>query len=80
MTCEEVHQTALFLPLNKALGPDKVSACIIEDSLRVILDPLTEIINCSIRTSTFPKRWEETEVIPILKDGDHEEVGNNRPL
>ena len=46
----------------------------------VILGPLTEIINCSILTSTFPAKWIEAEVIPILKDGDHEEAANNRPL
>ena len=26
------------------------------------------------------RSWKEAEVIPILKDGDHEEAANNRPL
>ena len=46
----------------------------------VILGPLTEIINCSILTTTFPAKWKQAEVIPILKDGDHEEAANNRSL
>ena len=58
----------------------KFSARILKDCLPVILGPLTEIINCSIVTSTFPAKWKEAEVIPILKDGDHEEAANNRPL
>ena len=37
-------------------------------------------IKCSILTSTFLAKWKEAEVIPILKDGDHEEAANHRPL
>ena len=80
VTCEEVHQVAISLPLNKAPGPDKLSARLIKDCLPVILGPLTEIIDCSILTGTFPKKWKEAEVIPILKDINHEEAANNRPL
>ena len=68
------------LCLNKAPGPDKESARLIKDCLTVISGPLTKIINCSILTNTFPNKWKEAEVIPILKDGDHEEAANNRPL
>ena len=80
MTCEEVRRVAMSLPHNQAPGPDKLSARLIKDCLPVILGPLTEIIDCSILTGTFPKKWKEAEVIPILKDIDHEEAANNRPL
>ncbi|KXJ08106.1 RNA-directed DNA polymerase from mobile element jockey [Exaiptasia diaphana] len=80
VSIEEVRNIALSLPLNKSPGPDKVNARIIRDVLPVILGPLTEIINSSIITSTFPDNWKEAEVIPILKDGDHEIAANNRPL
>ena len=80
MTCEEVRRVVTSLPLNKSTGPDKVSAHILKDCLPIIPGPLTEIINCSILTSTFPDKWKESEVIPILKDGDHETAANNRPL
>ena len=68
------------LPLNKAPGPDKVSAHIIKDCLPIILGPMTEIINCSILSIIFLNKWKEAEVIPILKDGDYEEAANNGPL
>ncbi|PFX14795.1 putative RNA-directed DNA polymerase from transposon BS [Stylophora pistillata] len=29
---------------------------------------------------TFPFNWKEAEVIPILRDGDHEKAVNNRPI
>ena len=75
-----MRKKAKSLSLNKAPGPDKVSAQIIKDCLPVILGPLTEIINCSILTIIFPNKWKEAEVIPILKGGDYEEAANNRPL
>ena len=31
-------------------------------------------------TIAFPAKWKEAEVIPILKDGNHEEAVYNRPL
>ena len=79
-TVEEVRRIVTSLPMNKSLGPDKISACVLKDCLPVILGPLTDIFNCSILTSTFPDNWKEAEVIPILKDGDHERAANNRLL
>ena len=59
---------------------DKVNARSLNDSLPAILGPLTKIINCSLRTSTFPTTWKMAEVIPLLKEGDHDVASNNRPL
>ena len=58
------------MPSNKSPGPDIVS----------MNGPVTNIINCSFATSVFPDEWKLAEVIPILKDGDHEVASNNRPL
>ena len=80
VSLEEVRRIVASLPMNKSPRPDKISACVLKDCLPVILGPLTDIINCSILTSTFPDNWKEAEVIPILKDGDHEKAANNRPL
>ena len=76
-SCEEVRQVVKSLPMDKSPGPDKVTARVLKDCLDVILGPLTDIINCSILTSPFPAKWKEAEVIPILKDGDHE-VNNSK--
>ena len=56
------------------------NAKVFRDSLQVMLGPITEIINCSFRTTTFPSDCKAAEVIPLLKEGDHEEPSNNRPL
>ena len=65
------RRVILSLPSIKSPGSDRVSARIIKDCLPVILGPITEIINCSIITNTFPTTWKTAEVMPILKDGDH---------
>ena len=51
-----------------------------KDCLPVILGPLTDIINNSFTTSAFPESWKIAEIIPFLKEGDHEVAANNRPL
>ena len=70
----------MSMPSNKTSGPDKVSMSVLKDCLPVVLGPITNIINCSFATSTFPDDMKLAEVIPLLKDGDHEVASNNRPL
>ena len=74
-----MRQIISSLPLNKSPGPDKVNARSL-NSMPVILGPLTEIINCCLSTSTFPTAWKRAEVIPLLKEGDHEVASDNSPL
>jgi hypothetical protein len=68
------------MPSNKSPGPDKINMRVIKDCLHVILEPLTSIINRSLTTSEFPDAWKIAELIPLLKEGDHEVPSNNRPL
>ena len=44
------------------------------------LGPITDIINCSLMTSTYPTVWKMAEVIPLYKEGDPEVAQNNRPI
>ena len=77
---DAVRRVIASLPLNKVLGPDKIKAKVFRDSLEVVLGSITEIINCSFRTTILPPDWKTAEVIPLLKEGDHEEPSKNRPL
>ena len=70
----------MSMPSNKAPGPLKISMRVIKDCLTHILPALTNIINCSLMNSTFPDAWKYAEVIPLPKEGNHEEPSNNRPL
>ena len=80
VTCEDVQRIISSLPLNKSPGVDKLNARIFKDSLPVILGPLTDVINSSLSTCSFPTAWKEAEVVPILRKGDHDVASNNRPL
>ena len=75
-----VRKIVNLCPSNKAPGPDKVPMSLIKDALPFILQPLTNIINSSFRECMFPSAWKSSEVIPLLKEGDHEIANNNRPI
>ena len=78
--CQDIEKTVSSLAANKAPGIDKLPARVIKDSAPVIIPSITSIINTSLTTSTFPADWKIAEVSPILKEGDFEEAGNNRPI
>ena len=72
VSCDVIRKIVYSFPSNKSPGPDKVSMKVIKDALPYILQPLTDIVNCSLR--------ELSEVIPLLKEGDHEIAKNNRTI
>ena len=80
ISCRKVREVVQPFPSNKAPGYDKVSMAVIKDALPCILPTLTEIVNRSLMSSVFPSRWKESEVIPLLKEGDPEIATNNRPV
>ncbi|CAB4043286.1 Hypothetical predicted protein, partial [Paramuricea clavata] len=80
VTPDEVRTIILNSPLNKAPGADKINTQLIKDPLEVILDPATDIINCSLMTSTYSSMWKIAEVVPLHKEGDPQIASNNRPI
>ena len=70
----------MSFPSHKAPGCDKVPMQIIKDALPCILPILTDIVNHSLLSPVFPQAWKTSEVIPLLKEGDHEVANNNRPI
>lgn len=78
--CSEVEDIIKAMPSNKAPGFDKVPIRVVKDSLPATLPFITAIINASFKSSVFPNIWKTAEVIPILKQGNHEEANNNRPI
>lgn len=67
----------MALTSNKTPGYDKVSVSVIKDGLEHILPTITSIINHSFTFSIFPRTWKKGEMVPHLKDGDHEVPNNN---
>ena len=50
------------------------------DGLSATLPVITSLINASLTRGIFPRSWKLVVVSPILKDGNHEEPNNNRPI
>ena len=80
VNCDEVQKVITLMPSDKAPGIDKISIRVIKHSLPAILPSVTSIINESLASNTFPIEWKTAEVIPVLKEGDHEKPNNYRPI
>ena len=78
--CADVSKAIRAKPSSKAPGHDKITISVIKDCLPHILHSITRILNLSLASSTFPRAWKKAEVVPHLKDGDHEDPNNNRPI
>ena len=61
-------------------GPDNISSKLLKHILPEIAEPLTHIINLSLKSGLVPDLMKESIIIPIYKDGDPKELGNHRPI
>ena len=61
-------------------GIDGLSLKYIKDSLPILNQFITCIINTSIVTGIFPNQWKHATVIPIYKKGDKLNPANYRPI
>ena len=73
--CSDVEKILSSLSRNKGSGLDKIPTRVIKHSVPVIIPSITAIRNSPATTSTCI-----LEVSPLLKEGDFEEPGNNRPI
>ena len=77
---EEVKQEIIKLKNKASKGLDDIDSLIIKEAIEVLIIPLTMVINSSIISCTFPKRWKEARISPIHKKGDKENASNYRPV
>ncbi len=78
--CREVRRIVMAFQSNKAPGYDKVRMSTVKEALPYILPVLTDLVNRSLQSSIFPSAWKISEVVPLVKEGDHEVSSNNRPV
>nr|CAH7756409.1 unnamed protein product [Callosobruchus chinensis] len=77
---EEILLSSKRLKNKKAVGTDKLPTFIVKDCIGALTLPLSIIFNLSIKSSTFPSKWKEAKVVPILKSGNSSVVSNYRPI
>ena len=68
--------------MNNSTAKDiyNLDAAFIKKYVTILAEPLTYIINMSIRTGQFPEAWKKSLVKPIFKSGNTQKVANYRPI
>lgn len=61
-------------------GDDDVPMSVVKTCIQTIIDPLTHIINNSLRCGIFPNKLKVALVKPLLKKGDASKIENYRPI
>lgn len=67
------------LRTNKALGLDRISARLLQDSAQCLAPMLIKLFNRSIETSTFPSIWKLGKVCALFKTGERTDCNKYRP-
>ena len=77
---QEVIDLVNDLRSGTAAGYDTISVSIIKESIGIISEPLTHIINLSFQSGIVPDRMKIARVIPMFKSGDSSLLTNYRPV
>lgn len=65
---------------NKSAGPDGIHSRILFEIKDHIVEYLTYIFNCSLKSGIVVEDWKKSYVIPLFKKGRRESVCNYRPV
>ena len=64
----------------KSFGIDGITSEVLKIGAKILVVPLTYIVNCSISTGKFPSLWKIAKVFPLHKKGDKKILKNYRPV
>ena len=80
LTKMEVQRVVKEINVSKSSGIDNISSFIIKESFTILGSEITQMMNLSISSDTFPSAWIKALVIPIPKAGASTMVTNYRPI
>ena len=69
-----------IIEVEKASGPDHISAYILKHTAASILPCVTQLFNYSIQIGKLPRQWKVSIVVPITKSTSLSNTGNYRPI
>ena len=69
-----------YINIKKATGIDQISPKILKIAKHAVVAPITQLINLSINTCTFPDKLKIAQVVPIHKQNSTLLKGNYRPV
>ena len=74
-------QVSHTLRCTKAQGPDGVPAWLLKENADLLMEPVTDILNCSYLEACLPPSWKEADVVPIPKQKPIQDVNKHlRPI
>ena len=79
ITTIEVMNVILLLK-NSCAGWDDIPAYVMKRCINVYIEPLTHIIDKSMKEGVFPSELKFAKVVPIFKSGDSSQITNYRPI
>ena len=80
-TTEEIVLKILqSINTTKASGLDGVAGKFLKDGSSILVTPITQICNLSIKLSTFPNKCKPAKLKPLFKKGSKTEAKNYRPI
>ena len=80
ISTEEIKELLQGLNVNKAHGPDEISANMLKICGDNLILPLKIIFNNIILTGIFPSQWKKANVTPVHKKNDKQLINNYRPI
>ncbi len=63
----------------KAIRPDEMSGHNLKICKQMV-DPMYDMIKCTVESGEVPQKWKRADVIPIYKRGNKEETLNYRSV
>ena len=70
----------ILLLKNSCAGWDDIPAYVMKRCINVYIEPLTHIIDKSMKEGVFPSELKLAKVVPIFKSGDSSKITNYRPI
>ena len=62
---KEIINLMKELEEDKATGPDEVSGKILKECRNELINPVYDIIKCSVESGKVPVEWKRAEIAPI---------------
>ena len=81
-TSEDKIEKLILSSLSKSCDLDPIPTSVLKNCLDILITPITDIINISMETSTFPQNFKQAHVRPLLKKTSlpKHELKNYRPV
>ena len=79
-TIDEIEDSLNELHVNTANGPDMIGNTLLKNLSKSLPKSLYFLFNLISNKAIFPTKWKISEIAPIFKDGDKQDVPNYRQI